>query len=87
MIINCKYKQENWYRLITDNNEQFDIWTLNDFNKMRGYKYQMIFIQDRIYCEELEIKAYSQLRYISDIIPSLRPNIFILPEWMKEETT
>lgn len=83
MINTLIYEQGDYYRFITDNNEQIDIWTADGFNRMRGYKYQMVFIQDKIYCEDLEIKAYLQLRDINDIIPSLRPNVFILQEWIR----
>ena len=58
------------------------MWTINDFEKMRGYRYQATFIQDDIYDHALANKASMHALYVNDIIPPMEPWVFRLPNPM-----
>ena len=51
------YKEYSWHSLTSKSNELIHVWTIGDFEKMRGYRYQAIFIQDDIYDHALADKV------------------------------
>ena len=51
------YKEYSWHSLVSKSNERIHVWTIGDFEKMRGYRYQAIFIQDDIYDHALADKV------------------------------
>lgn len=81
------YVQDNWYRILSNNNEWIDIWTADEFKKIRGYQYQLLFIQEDIYTADLKEEIILRSRWVNDIIPPLEPQLFILPKIDKEEIT
>ena len=74
------YKDCSWYSLTSKSNERIHVWTVNDFEKMRGYKYQAIFIQDNICDSALADKVSIHASYVNGIIPPMEPWVFRLPK-------
>lgn len=77
------YKEWNWYSLASKSNEKIHVWTIKDFEKMRGYRYQAIFIQDDIYnCALAETVSIHAL-WVNELIPPIKPQMFKLPKETK----
>lgn len=74
------YKEHNFYALVSKNNEQIHVWTVQTFEKMRGYRYQAIFIQDDIYDHALADKVSIHALYVNELIPPMEPWVFRLPK-------
>ena len=55
------------------------MWTVKDFEKMRGFRYQAIFIQDNIYNHALADKVSIHALYVNELIPPMEPWVFRLP--------
>ena len=70
----------NWYSLISKSNERINVWTVEDFEKTRGYNYQAIFIQDDIYDHALADKVSLHALYVNELIPPMEPWVFRLPK-------
>ena len=68
------------YSLTSKSNERIDVWTVEDFEKMRGYRYQAMFIQDDIYSHALANKVSMHALYVNEIIPPMEPCVFRLPK-------
>lgn len=64
--------------LQSKSNEKIHVWTLNEFNNMRGFRYQAIFIQDDIYNNELRDRAFIHALYVNELIPPMEPWVFRL---------
>lgn len=73
------YKECGWHSLTSKSNERIDVWTIEDFEKTRGYKYQAIFIQDNIYDRALADKASIHALWVNELIPPMEPWVFRLP--------
>lgn len=73
------YKEYSWHSLVSKSNEQIHVWTIGDFEKMRGYRYQAIFIQDDIYDHALVDKISIHALYVNELIPPMEPWVFRLP--------
>ena len=69
-----------WYSLTSKSNERIHVWTIGDFEKMRGYRYQAIFIQDDIYDHALADKVSLHALYVNELIPPMEPWVFRLPK-------
>lgn len=67
------HKEHSWYSFTSNNN----------FEKMRGYRYQAIFIQDNIYDHALADKVSIHALWVNELIPPIEPWVFRLP---KEQT-
>lgn len=80
-------KECSWYSLTSENNERIHVWTLGDFEKMQGYQYQAIFIQDNIYDHALADKESVHASYVNELIPPMEPWVFKLPNPMKSVKT
>lgn len=80
-------KEYSWYSLTSKNNEQIHVWTLEDFEEMRGYQYQAIFIQNNIYDHVLADKESVHASYVNELIPPMEPWVFRLPNPMKSVQT
>lgn len=80
MGFSLMHKEGSWYMLQSKSNERIHIWTLNEFNDMRGFRYQAIFIQDDIYDHELRDKASIHALYVNELIPPMEPWVFRLPK-------
>lgn len=74
------YKEYSWHSLVSKSNERIHVWTIGDFEKMRGYRYQAIFIQDDIYDHALVDKISIHALYVNELIPSMEPWVFRLPK-------
>ena len=74
------YKDGSWYSLVSKSNERIHVWTIGDFEKMRGYNYQAIFIQDDIYDHALADKVSLHALYVNELIPPMEPWVFRLPK-------
>lgn len=74
------YRDCSRYSLTSKSNERIHVWTVNDFEKMRGYKYQAIFIQDDIYDHALADKVSIHALYVNELIPPMEPWVFRLPK-------
>ena len=70
----------NWYSLKSKSNERINVWTVEDFEKTRGYNYQAIFIQDDIYDHALADKVSLHALYVNELIPPMEPWVFRLPK-------
>ena len=70
----------NWYSLSSKSNERINVWTVEDFEKTRGYNYQAIFIQDDIYDHALADKVSLHALYVNELIPPMEPWVFRLPK-------
>ena len=70
----------SWYLLTSKSNERINVWTVEDFEKTRGYNYQAIFIQDDIYDHALANKASIHALYVNELIPPMEPWVFRLPK-------
>ena len=70
----------NWYSLVSKSNERINVWTVEDFEKTRGYNYQAIFIQDDIYDHALADKVSLHALYVNELIPPMEPWVFRLPK-------
>ena len=68
------------YSLTSKSNERINVWTIEDFEKMRGYRYQAIFIQDDIYSHALANKVSMHALYVNELIPPMEPWVFRLPK-------
>lgn len=79
MGFNLTRKECSWYSLTSKSNERIHVWTVNDFEKMRGYRYQAIFIQDNIYDHALTDKVSIHALYVNEFIPPMEPHVFRLP--------
>ena len=73
------YKEYSWHSLVSKSNERIHVWTIGDFEKMRGYRYQAIFIQDDIYDHALVDKISIHALYVNELIPPMEPWVFRLP--------
>ena len=82
IVFNLTNKEYSWYSLASKSNEQIHVWTIRDFEKMRGYKYQAIFIQDDIYDHALADKVSIHALYVNELIPPMEPWVFRLPNPM-----
>ena len=69
-----------WYSLKSKSNERINVWTVEDFEKTRGYNYQAIFIQDDIYDHALADKVSLHALYVNELIPPMEPCVFRLPK-------
>ena len=69
-----------WYSLKSKSNERINVWTVEDFEKTRGYNYQAIFIQDDIYDHALADKVSLHVLYVNELIPPMEPWVFRLPK-------
>ena len=76
------YKDCSWYSLTSKSNERIHVWTIGDFGKMRGYRYQAIFIQDNIYDHALADKVSIHALWVNELIPPMEPWVFRLPNPM-----
>lgn len=74
------YKECSWYSLTSKSNERIHVWTIGDFEKMRGYRYQAIFIQDNIYDHALADEVSIRALYVNEFIPPMKPWVFRLPK-------
>ena len=82
MGFNLTHKEYSWYSLTSKSNELIHVWTVNDFEKMRGYRYQAIFIQDDIYDRALADRVSVHALWVNEIIPPMEPWVFRLPNPM-----
>ena len=80
MGFSLTYKDCGWYSLTSKSNERIHVWTINDLEKMRGYRYQAIFIQDNIYDHALADKVSIHALYVNELIPPMAPWVFRLPK-------
>ena len=69
----------SWYSLVSKSNERIHVWTIGDFEKMRGYRYQAIFIQDDIYDHALADRVSVHALRVNELIPPMEPWVFRLP--------
>ena len=69
-----------WYSLKSKSNERINVWTVEDFEKTRGYNYQAIFIQDDIYDHALADRVSVHALYVNELIPPMEPWVFRLPK-------
>ena len=76
------YKECSWYSLTSKSNEGIHVWTIGDFEKMRGYRYQAIFIQDDIYDHALADRVSVHALWVNELIPPMEPWVFRLPNPM-----
>ena len=76
------YKDCDWYSLTSKSNELIHVWTVDDFEKMRCYRYQAIFIQDDIYDHALTDKVPVHALWVNELIPPMEPWVFRLPSPM-----
>lgn len=60
------WREEEWWRLKSANNELVEIWTQELFNVMRAYRYHIVFVEECIY-EKMYEKACCSTSYIDDI--------------------
>lgn len=74
------YKEYSWHSLVSKSNERIHVWAIGDFEKMRGYRYQAIFIQDDIYDHALADKISIHALYVNELIPPMEPWVFKLPK-------
>ena len=74
------YKEYSWHSLVSKSNERIHVWTIGDFEKMRGYRYQAIFIQDDIYDHALADKVSVHALWVNELIPPMEPWVFKLPK-------
>ena len=74
------YKDCSWYSLTSKSNELIHVWTINNFEKMRGYRYQAIFIQDNIYDHALADRVSVHALWANELIPPMEPWVFRLPK-------
>ena len=58
------------------------MWAIGDFEKMRGYRYQAIFIQDDIYDHALADRVSVHALWVNELIPPMEPWVFRLPNPM-----
>ena len=68
-------KVDDFLRTTVDN-----VWAIGDFEKMRGYRYQVIFIQNDIYNHALADKVSIHALYVNELIPPMEPWVFRLPK-------
>lgn len=80
MGFDLNYKHDNWYSLSSKRNERIHVWAIGDFEKMRGYRYQAIFIQDDIYDHALADKVSIHSLWVNEFIPPMEPWVFRLPK-------
>ena len=74
------YKEYSWHSLTSKSNELIHVWTIGDFEKMRGYRYQAIFIQDDIYYHALADKVSVHALWVNELIPPMEPWVSKLPK-------
>ena len=74
------YKEYSWHSLVSKSNERIHVWTIGDFEKMRGYRYQAIFIQDDIYDHALVDRVSVHALWANELIPPMEPWVFRLPK-------
>lgn len=70
----------SWYSLTSKSNERINVWTIGDLEKMRGYRYQAIFIQDDIYDHALADMVSVNALWVNELIPPMEPHVFRLPK-------
>ena len=70
----------SWYSLTSKSNERIHVYTIGDFEKIRGYRYQAIFIHDDIYDHALADKVSVHALYVNELIPPMEPWVFRLPK-------
>ena len=80
MGFSLMHKDGNWYTLQSKGNERIHVWALNEFNNMRGFRYQAIFIQDDIYDHALADKVSIHALWVNELIPPMEPWVFRLPK-------
>ena len=80
MGFNLTHKECSWYSLTSKSNERIHVWTIGDFEKMRCYRYQAIFIQDDIYDHALADRVSVHALWVSELIPPMEPWVFRLPK-------
>ena len=76
------YKEYSWHSLVSKSNERIHVWAIGDFEKMRGYRYQAIFIQDDIYDHALADRVSVHALRVNELIPPMEPWVFRLPNPM-----
>lgn len=74
------YKDCSLYSLISNNNEQIHVCTVQEFEKMRGCRYQAIFIQNNIYNRALADKVSLHSLWVNELIPPMDPWVFRFPD-------
>ena len=74
------YQDCTWYSLTSKSNERIHVWTIKEKEKMRGYRYQAIFIQDDIYDHALADRVSVHALYVNELIPPMEPWVFRLPK-------
>ena len=74
------YKEYSWHSLVSKSKERIQVWTIGNFEKMRGYMYQAIFIQDAIYDHALADKVSIHALWVNELIPPMEPWVFKLPK-------
>lgn len=80
MNVDLDCKRDHCYSYFTKCNERIDIWTRDDFRKMRASRYQVIFIQEDIYSDELVEESAVHALWINEFIPYMNPLVFRLPK-------
>ena len=80
MGFSLTYKECSWYLLTSKSNERIHVWTIGDFEKMRGYRYQAIFIQKDIYDYTLADRVSVHALWANELIPPMEPWVFRLPK-------
>lgn len=80
MGFNLTYKECSWYSLTSKSNERIHVCAIGDVEKMRGYRYQAIFIQDDIYDHALADKVSVHALWVNEFIPPMEPWVFRLPK-------
>ena len=73
------YKDCSLYSLTSNNNEQIHVCTVQEFEKMRGCRYQAIFIQNDIYDRVLANNVAVHALWVNELIPPKKPLVFRLP--------
>lgn len=74
------HKECSWYSLTSKSNERIHVRPIGEFEKMRGYRYQAVFIQDDIYNHALADKVSIYALYVNELIPPMKPWVFRLPK-------
>ena len=80
MGFSLTYKEYSLYSLTSKSNERIHVCPIGDFEKMRGYKYQTMFIQDDIYNHALADKMAIHALWVNELIPPMEPWVFRLPK-------
>lgn len=81
-----KSRPDKTWVLCSEHDEKARVWTYNQLDSMRGYKYQIVFIQDCIY-EKISDNAILNVVYIGDMMSLIEPQMFRLPNPMESVKT